>query len=312
MNTCTNCGATLRPGAKFCTTCGTRLNESSSTTDGWGAPRPDAAEDSQATTVLNVVNPPISKKPEPRISEPSQRSAEAWSSAYSAPKSNAGTNDPASRFISALDKEVEPVTEAAATTDDAPSTWGSAPSVFTPPPPSTWSYSATLEDTNTASEVTDDAAEMDDAVLSTWGVSTTATDQDTKNVDEPEPSVEIQNEDMAEPDANGSQEAEPELSPEDARTRAIELADELRRTIRMMSSGGMADESRAVTTLTNASMAVGDFSDVRGMITAVNDDPRDIHTLGDLAGKIDRIEELLNEHTALSEAINTAIKELHG
>jgi len=40
MLTCSNCGATVREGAKFCTTCGTRLNDvsSTSTTSVWQVP----------------------------------------------------------------------------------------------------------------------------------------------------------------------------------------------------------------------------------------------------------------------------------
>lgn len=51
MQTCSNCGAAVRPGAKFCTACGTRLNDVESNTGGtssWGASTP--VEDTPAAT----------------------------------------------------------------------------------------------------------------------------------------------------------------------------------------------------------------------------------------------------------------------
>ena len=68
----------------------------------------------------------------------------------------------------------------------------------------------------------------------------------------------------------------------------------------------------AVMALTEARLNVGDFSDLRGVLVDVKNDPRDIQTLGNLAGKVDRIEALMDEHKVLNDAIETAIKELNG
>ena len=52
MNTCSNCGAAVRPGAKFCTACGTRLNDvsASTATSEWTAGQPA----SDTTRVVEV------------------------------------------------------------------------------------------------------------------------------------------------------------------------------------------------------------------------------------------------------------------
>lgn len=326
MDTCTNCGATLRPGAKFCTTCGTRMNEKPAPNDGWGTPRSTSESDSQQTTVLNAVQPPTEPTDSPTISKTWQRSADTWSSAYegesaSAP-SSPRSDDPASRFISALDDEVQPTPEQKEFRSEPASTWEPTAPAFTPPPPSNWSYSAREEsELTTESGVTDeDDADKDSTWVtpSTWEAAPVASEpavEETREVDSAGFTEGGGDEiDYLSGDENieVAEESAPELTPDDARDKAIALADELRRTIRMMSSGGESDHGAAVMALTEASLHVGDFSDLRGVLVDVKNDPRDIQTLGNLAGKVDRIEALMDEHKALSDAIETAIKELNG
>ena len=315
MDTCTNCGAHLRPGAKFCTTCGTRLNETPPTNDGWGTPRTTSEDDSQQTTVLNAVQPPAGEPESPSISESRQRSANTWSSAYAEGSASAPSGDPASRFISALDRDVQPVDPE---TDEPASSWESSTPAFTPPPPSNWSYSAG-EGFGVASE-SDESGDEDSAwqTPATWGAVQSTEEpaaEESKDVDSAGFTDDGDDEvDSLSGDENleVSGESAPELAPDEARDKAIALADELRRTIRMMSSGGESDHGAAVMALTEASLYIGDFSDVRGVLADVKNDPRDIQTLGDLAGKVDRIEALLDEHKSLAEAIETAIRELNG
>jgi hypothetical protein len=64
--------------------------------------------------------------------------------------------------------------------------------------------------------------------------------------------------------------------------------------------------------LTEASLNVTDFSDVREAITELQDDPRDIQALSNLARMADKIELLLSEHESLAAAIETAIQEMSG
>lgn len=319
MDTCTNCGATLRPGAKFCTTCGTRLNETPPTNNGWGTPRTTPEEDSQQTTALNAVQPPAEVPESPSISETRQRSANTWSSAYgegsASGSASASSGDPASRFISALDNDVQPVEEAE---DEPASTWESSAPAFTPPPPSNWSYNA--GDKPTASSESDDSGDEDTTwqAPATWGAVQTTEEPPIEESEVVDSAGFTDDGDDEVDSLSGDENLEvsgkstPELAPDEARDKAIALADELRRTIRMMSGGGESDHGAAVMALTEASLYIGDFSDVRGVLADVKNDPRDIQSLGDLAGKVDRIEALLDEHKSLAEAIETAIRELNG
>ena len=54
MQRCTNCGAAARPGAKFCTSCGTRLNLDQAPASEWGRPA------SEETIVATPAAPPTS------------------------------------------------------------------------------------------------------------------------------------------------------------------------------------------------------------------------------------------------------------
>ena len=304
MDTCTNCGASLRPGAKFCTTCGTRLNDMPPTSiDGWGTPRTATTDAGQETSVMESVQ---GEDTQPQ-SQSWQTAADSWSGSYGS--SSTSTDDPASRFISALDGEVEPVKNQPAPTD-AESEAG-AP-VFTPPPPSNWSYSPEF------SGWTDTESDSDESKEVTWETPPTWPGSDVPGnsavdaagfTDDGDDEVDYLSGDE---NIEVSNTAPATLSPEDARDKAIALADELRRTIRMMASGGESDHGAAVMALTEASLSVGDFSDVRGVLAEVRNDPRDIETLTNLAGRIDRIEALLDEHKSLADAIETAIKELNG
>lgn len=303
MDTCTNCGASLRPGAKFCTTCGTQLNGVSTTSNaGWGAPRPQPQDSSQETRVIEAVQP----EEVASIREESQTTTDSWNSAY-----GSSSNDPASRFRTALDSEVQPVDdEPKATSDEAESGWGS-PS-FVPPKQSNWSYSAGAEEKETEEA---DSATSSWGATASWGSSETPAEATVKEVDTAGFSDDGDDEvDALSGDENieVSGASTPLLAPDDARTKAIALADELRRTIRMMSAGGESDSGAAVAALTDASLKVGDFSDVRGVLADVKNDPRDIQALSNLAGKVERIELLLDDHASLADAIERAITKLNG
>lgn len=255
-----------------------------------------------------------------------QRSTNQWTSAYG--DSNAGqsgsTDDPASRFISALDAEVKPVEETKeASIDDPISTWETSAPAFTPPPPSNWSYGARSDEPIDADIVEESDTEDDQPGESVWEAPATWTS--VESTDDSADDDEII--DVAGFTDDGDDEVDylsgdenievsgnvaASLPPDEARDKAIALADELRRTIRMMSSGGESDHGAAIMALTEASLGVGDFSDVRGVLVDVKNDPRDIQALGSLAGKIERLETLLDEHSSLAHAIEEAIKELNG
>ncbi|MCA9833970.1 MAG: zinc-ribbon domain-containing protein [Thermomicrobiales bacterium] len=283
METCTNCGAALRPGARFCTTCGTRVNEKPTDNGGWGVPAV-SEDDSQQTSVLEAV--PLS---EPDVASPVQERQRDWGSAYS----TTSAADPASNFRSALDAEVQPVTDEG---------WG-APRQTT----DNWNFSAATDDTWKAP--------------ATWGTVTPEVEEDAET--EPASATDVDEvvEDTAQPEeveAIALPETPATLPNEpageastltDTHTRALELLKELQ-TIVPQLAASQADEGTAAMTLTEASLQVKDYSDVAATLNAVKENPRDIQVLGDLAAKADRIQELLDEHSALAQAIEDAIGHL--
>lgn len=266
--------------------------------------------------MLNAVQPPAEQNESPSINRARRQADDAWSAAYGA-TSASSSEDPASRFISALDTEVQSVKyeEDATSSGNPASTWEASTPAFTPPPPSNWSYSAGVE-----SEPETDNSNDNVGQGSTWQTPSTwaevaPTTGESEDVDAAGFTDDGDDEiDYLSGDENieVSDESTPELLPDEARDKAIALADELRRTIRMMSSGGESDHGAAVMALTEASLHVGDFSDVRGVLADVRNDPRDIQSLGELAAKVDRIDALLEEHRSLSDAIETAIREMNG
>lgn len=350
METCTNCGASLRPGAKFCTTCGTRLNESTSSSNafaGWGNSQPENNDDSQQTSVLNAVQSPEEKAEEaPSIRTTRQRSSDSWGSAYSggSSASEPSSNDPASRFISALDAEVKPTPPAEPVGDTAAADSGWGTPAFTPPAASNWSYSGSESTSEEKADTT--SSDSGWGKPSTWATPAPETTEEEESTDDDnvidaefteevaaaeEPVVtEESHEEEPATDAAGftddgddevdylsgdenievSGAENPVLPPDEARDRAISLVDELRRMVRMMGTGTPSDPGAAAMALTEASLNAGDYADLREVIAELQDDPRDIQALANLAQKADKIEALLDEHQSLVASIDRAITEL--
>ena len=78
MLTCSNCGTSVREGAKFCTSCGTRLNDTVATpetTSTWMAatttpePTPDEGETVETATEEPVIEEPVVEEPAPASAE---------------------------------------------------------------------------------------------------------------------------------------------------------------------------------------------------------------------------------------------------
>lgn len=341
MQTCTNCGATLRPGAKFCTTCGTRMNDMPPANDayaGWGTPPADTDNDSQETSVFTAV-PPAAPQPTDTgsIRGGTQRTVDSWNGAWgdSKPASTASSNDPASRFISALDTEVAPSPASEPPSAQTPaSTWETPAPAFTPPPPSNWSYTGGEPDAESANDFvaeveampaeqlfdsSDDAIETENAPATEPAVQESRETNDSADSNEQTDAAGFTDDGDDEVDyLSGDENIEisgaqnPVLPPDEARDRAIALVDELRRMVRMMSSDGESDHGAAAMALTEASLNVGDFSDLRAVLADVTNDPRDIQALSGLAAKVDRIESLIEEHASLVDTIERAITELNG
>jgi len=136
MDTCSNCGADVRSGAKFCTACGTRLNDvdsSSVGSSGWGLGPP--VEDTPSATEPPVADEAASRditeeRPE-TARETSSTPAPAWTWGSST------TDDPAERT---------PVTQADDNEQASSSAADNAQSPPAPPAPTgdfQWSWGST-------------------------------------------------------------------------------------------------------------------------------------------------------------------------
>jgi hypothetical protein len=101
---------------------------------------------------------------------------------------------------------------------------------------------------------------------------------------------------------------------DDARARATALVDELRGLIWKIGENetSLPDQSANQTIISNMKRVRGetsDFSDLRGVIEAVRDSPRDIDALRNLGQHADRLQALLDSHAALTGALEDAIRQ---
>ena len=278
METCTNCGAELRPGARFCTTCGTRVNPKPEYDSGWEAASHATTEQAQSTSVLEPIQiPPAASEPAPAPA-PSFGASSRTRDWGSHGDSASAASDPASNFRTALDPEIRPVDEAA---------WGT-------PPPSreTWS-SGTETSTDTAWQAPD-----------TWAQSTTLPD-DTPPAAKPAADAEPTPTTTAAAVIEAPIAAEPAVptpSISDAQAHALDLLRQLQTVIPHLVSGER-DEGSAAMTLTAASLQVTDFAELQRVLGLVRSDPRDVQALSELAAQVDRIQALLDEHTLLADAV---------
>lgn len=337
MDTCTNCGAQLRQGAKFCTTCGARQNPKSEGGDTWG---------DQSTQIIPAVQP--STEPDEQVENAANEPVNGWPSA----STTRSSDDPASRFISALESNMKPADEEVPSWDPQPDPapaengWRSA---FTPPQSTNWNWSSTSEPAEEEATEGDQHPEPASMLVeeettpqttdTTWSSWTTpAPDESTDNagfteggsdevdylsgdenieVSGPETPLLVEDVTSESPETpmllnpHPVVVAETDLSPDDARSKAIALVDELRSVIRQM-SGAPADTGNAAMTLTEATLNIDAFDDVREVLAAVAENPRDISALSDLAGKVDRLQEMQANRDELVDTIERALSDLTG
>lgn len=283
MEKCSNCGAAVRPGAKFCTSCGTRLNDSQSST---------STSESQTSPVEETLTATPAAEPESSLdtNENDDRYA-AWG------QSNSGwntgeTSPPAESFESALDQAPaeESTTQYRAQSTSQESQESSDEDRF-----ASWAsaYSAYQEP---SAPVTDAAAGQAQAPAGDEEISATTDHEAPASASMSQPDV------APEAPANDSE----------ARQRAATLVDELRNLIWQIGVTDKTDgdDNMAKIVLAGARGRTGEFSDIRRTIEDLKKDPRDIDALRSLGAKSDRIEELLASHSRLIAAIDEAIDEL--
>lgn len=198
MDTCSNCGAAVRPGAKFCTACGTRLNDvdaSDSGSSGWGVSAP--VEDNPPateTTVDDVASTRlVDEERSERIPETPSTSTTAWRWGSSE------TDNPAERI---------PITQA---DDDGPANSVAADAVQSSPTAPTSSDTFQWSWGSSSTSETEEAPESSESSTDESLTSQPAGADKPDNDDTPQ-SAEVVADSFREEDEAGKQEREAELA----------------------------------------------------------------------------------------------------
>lgn len=285
METCTNCGAAVRPGAKFCTSCGTRLNPTQQ----------------QTATQSEAPAPADDQAPDPGVTNDSSAFA-TWGQAGSGwnttPAGNGtASSSPTGQFEQTSDSGRETASGNETTMHYRPATWGSPKPEQAPDEDRFASWAAAY------------GSQQESPSAPSTGLA-----ENTGTPDEaPEPADESVA--LVPMSDNGSalERSKTGTGSEEARNRATELVDELRALIWKIGldeeTGGQ-DENLAVILLAGARGKTGDFGDISATLDTLEKDPRDIDTLRELGAKANRIRELLESHARLTGAIDEAIREL--
>ena len=217
MDTCSNCGAAVRPGAKFCTACGTRLNDvdsSASGSSGWEASAPpveDAAAAPQPVVGEIVSRRIVSEERSGTPPETTGDTASGESAASTVPTAwrwgSTETDNPAERIPILLGTEDEPARSSE--TDS-----GQSPASRTEP--FQWSWGA-----SSAADM-DDASERDGSASGTGTDAPAADDRDTADT----PFVSTVHDPVEPVESAGNDAiAEDQASKDDRAAREAELAD---------------------------------------------------------------------------------------
>lgn len=360
MLTCSNCGASVREGARFCTTCGTRLNDpvASDATSVWNAPfsnvepavtgeepvavsatqsgdssdDDDASPDSAATAEADPDAAHDEGSPDPETdseASPTPNEGFTWSWGTSS-----STNDGPGQTTDQVDEEsgivLEEADSAAATEDTDPdepvdateidildvddSDTGYASSEDDEPDPETSDTMLVVDD----DEQPDGAEENE--TLAAWAEQWESPEPDgdpAPNDERTEPEPEHPTAlDQAADTAVTAGNVEPSPGDEeDAVARADRLIGELRALIpslvRPLPAAPTIDaDTLAIADELEDAARAGQFDDIRETLLAAREHPRDVDTMLNLSGNIDRLIELLDDRDHLANLAGSAATRL--
>ena len=313
MTTCTNCGTSVRDGAKFCTSCGARLMPApDSTAAGWGAFE-NRVQTSVTTSPWNsgAAEPAAMVDTEEHTSE-----GKSLTNGVSlAPESEtatsdfvpAGESDPFASSDAVASLEVEPESKPETTFDRASTSPWAPPPPLTPPA-STW-----------------DADWLQDPAVVTVGGGTSTGTVGSDHLDNKDESETTSTREVATgTDGSGFRYASVSLEEDSAFIRARTLLDEVRELLAniAVSVGGSDspaassyDAPEVVAALKAARQAAPgstpeEIERLRTALETASDRPRDVDTMLDLVGRIDALVALLTAHDRYAAAIDSAIQAL--
>lgn len=339
MDKCFNCGAAVRPGAKFCTSCGTRLIDnpaapaSTATTTTTSQPETSSwsgaasADETQIAAPAAAPETPATTSGQPDDAAPFatwRRASSGWDATSSGDTGT--TASPADRFEAALDAAKAREEEPAPSAEKSDFGWGT-PAPSTEDRFASWSAaygttgSTTPDDVPaTEPEIVDEkegeviAVESETVTASDEPATATTTDAAgfTEGGDH-EVDYLSGDENIAAGGPDSGIAAGRPSDQSDARQRATTLVEELREMIwkigeqEPVAAGDMTGIRNA---LSAARGHTPDFSDLERAISAVRESPRDIDALVQLGSHAARLEELLESHSRLTSALDDAISKL--
>lgn len=310
MQTCSNCGASVRNEARFCTSCGTRLN---------------APAESDATAAWPAATSTPAHTPDPSV----------WDKV----RESIRTGEAAEPDIVPLDKAANDSGDEQESPDGGEATENSEESdTFS------WSWGVPAEagDDDTATsvdETTDDtsgieasvgggiatdasesaeaeeAPEDDDSgeTLAAWAT-TWNTDDTTDGVPAPADTEDVKDAvsqlSVAVAEANESGKAE-----EDTLTKAERLIGELQALIPALAKPKPAPRAsnlkpKLLRSSLESARGSTDWSELRGVLNAANDNPRDIEHMMSLSGRIGDMLSLLDDRDLLAQAVDDVTAKL--
>jgi len=352
MLTCSNCGASVREGARFCTTCGTRLNDPVATdaTSVWSTPvtsepavsraepvavdatwsddtleRDDASPAPEATTESSTE--PVAGEDSPGTgvtSETPPAPDEGFSWSWGTSSSTSG--EEATPATAQVDEEsgivLEEARTAEATEDTEPdelvdpteidileadeSGTGSELSADDGPEPETSDTMLVVED-----EDGDGDGAEETETLAAWAEqweTSEPEDEAAAIADGAETAAEHPSalEQAADTGVSDGVTETPSDSEEDTVARADRLIGELRSMIPsllrpMPSTPAFSDDPAALADDLEGAARAGRFDDLRETLLNAREHPRDVDTMLNLSGKINRLIELLEDRDNLAQ-----------
>jgi hypothetical protein len=310
MQTCSNCGASIREGAKFCTSCGTRLNDSATTTtSSWEATTTGTtATDTRSATETPSWASSASSEPQPTASTTASTEGKddggfSWS--WGSPSTTAQDSE---QSTTQVDDESGTVIDEVSTNESDPNTVTDATEV------------EILEDEPaTTDETSADAVRSDEAVKE----DTTLADLAGQWSDEETATAGVTPEPVSQSAAATSQEAADageDGEQEDTVAKAERLIGELRAIIPSLARprppvGGRSQagpKPGEVADELESAARVGNFDDLRDALLAARNNPRDIDSMISLSGKVDRLLELFDDRNNLAKTAESVASRLRG
>lgn len=345
MNTCSNCGADVRPGAKFCTACGTRLNDvaaadaSSAWTSGQSAPETADESDpstdtgaSPASADANVDLPAANGSTESdtaTASSPSEDASSSWSwrsspdSASSASRAEDDDDriDPPSAAaeprVVMIEKDDQSATSSPAekpSTDEFTWTWGAEDERS--------EASGIDADRDTGDEDRVAASRFEDSWNGDGASGGDAATTATAPADETPESAEIAEDDVDPESASNHRPAHQPAddagtpSDEDPLDHARRLIDELQtlipppRPYRDDAQAALDAPLEELRDSLSSARSSSDFDELRTVLESARERPRDIDTMLEMVSRIDTMLAALDDRDRLASAIDRAIDQL--